>query len=69
MATVPESTNQGNPSYGNLGPFPYFGNIGSPYMETLSLPRFTIGLPVWLFSTSLVPNVQTSPQPSSPPPA
>jgi len=68
MATVPESANQGKPSNRNLGPFPPFWNIGAPYMETLSLPRFTIGFPVWLFSTSLVPNVQTTSQPISPPP-
>jgi len=67
MATVPESTNQGNPSDGNLGPFPSFRNIGAPYMATLSLPRFNIGLRVWLFLTPMVPNVQTSYQRGSPP--
>ena len=36
-------------------------------MATLFLPRFTIGLPVWLFSTSLVQNVVLSPQSSTPP--
>lgn len=35
-------------------------------MVTLSLPEFTIVLPVWLFSTSLVMNVQITLQPSSP---
>jgi hypothetical protein len=68
MATFPESTSQGNPSDGNPSPFPSFGNIGAPYMATLSLPGLTIGLPVWLFSTSMVPSVQTAFQPSSPPP-
>ena len=31
-------------------------------MATLSLPGLTVGLPVWLFSTSLVPNVITTGQ-------
>jgi len=66
-ATNPESTDQGIPFDGNPSPFPPFGNIGAPYMATLSLPGFNIGFPVWLFSTSLVQNVVISPQ-SSPPP-
>ena len=57
MATFSEFTNQGIPSEGNPGHFPPFGNVGAPYMATLSLPGLTIGLPVWLFSTSVVPNV------------
>ena len=36
-------------------------------MATLSLLGFSIGLPVWLFSTSLVQNVVISPQSSTPP--
>ena len=67
MATNPESTDQGIPFDGNPIPFPPFGNIGAPYMATLSLPGFTIGLPVWLFSTSLVQNVVISLQSSTPP--
>ena len=67
METFPEFTNPGIPSYGNPGHFPPFGNVGAPYMATLSLPGLTVGLPVWLFSTSLVPNVTTTSQ-SVPPP-
>jgi len=44
MATFPESTNQGFPLDWNPGPFPSFGNVGAPYMATLSLPGLTIGL-------------------------
>jgi len=73
MATVPEFTNQGIPLSENPSTFPYFGNVGPPYMATLSLPGFTIGLPIWLFSTSLAPNTpivppqpNASPQQSSP---
>ena len=67
MATFPKFTNQGIPSEGNPSPFPPFGNVGAPYMATLSLPGLTIGLPVWLFSTYVVPNVSATVQ-SVPPP-
>jgi len=49
-----ESTNQGMPLRGNPSPFSSWGEIGAPHMATLSLPGLTIGLPVWLFSTSVV---------------
>jgi len=67
MVKNPESTNQGIPFGGNPSPFPPFRNIGAPYMATLSLPGFTIGLPLWLFSTSLVQFIMISPQSSTPP--
>jgi len=67
MATTPKSIDQGIPFDGNPSSFPPFGNIGAPYMATLSLLGFTIGLPVWLFSTSLLQNVVISPQSSTPP--
>ena len=67
MATFPEFTNPGIPSDGNPGHFPPFGNVGAPYMTTLSLLGLTVGFPVWLFSTSLVPTVSTAGQ-SVPPP-
>ena len=64
MATFSEFTNQGIPSNGNPDHFTPFGNVGAPYMATLSLPGLTIGLHVWLFSTSVVPNVLIFVQPS-----
>lgn len=67
MANFLKFTNPGIPSYGNPGNFPPFGNVGAPYMATLSLPGLTVGLPIWLFSTSLVPIVSTVGQ-SVPPP-
>ena len=67
MVTNLESSGQGIPFDRNLSPFPPFRNIGAPYMATLSLPGYTIGLLVWLFSTSLVQNVVISPQYSTPP--
>jgi len=51
-----ESTNQGIPLRGNPSPFSSWGDIGAPYMVTLSLPIITISLPVWLFSTSVIQN-------------
>ena len=67
MEIVSESTSQGNPSNGNPSPFPPFGNISGPYMETFSISIFTIGFLVWLFSTPMVLNVQTASQLISPP--
>ena len=51
-----ESTNQGIPLEGIPSPFTSWGNIGAPHMATLSLTELTVGLPVWLFSTSVVQN-------------
>jgi len=67
MATFPESTSQGNPSHGNPSSFPSFGNTDVSYTKMLSLPRLTIGLPIWLFSTSKFSSVQTAFQSISPP--
>ena len=67
METTSESTDQGIHFDGNPSPFPPFRNIGAPYMATLSLPGLTIGLPVWLFSNSLVQNIAISLQSSTPP--
>ena len=67
MATFPEFTNPRIPSDENPGHFPPFGNVGAPYMATLCFRVLTVGLPVWLFSTSLVPNVLITGQ-SVPPP-
>ena len=49
-----ESTNQGVPLGGNPSPFSSWGGVGAPHMATLSLPGLTIGLSVWLFSSSVV---------------
>ena len=68
MEITPESIDQGIHFDGNPSPFPPFGNLGAPYMATLSPLGITISLLVWLFSTSLVQNVVISPQSSTPPP-
>jgi hypothetical protein len=72
MATVPEMTNEGTSAPGEPFVFPSYGNIGPPHIATLSLPGLTIGLPVWLFSTQVIPNavsasvISTSPQEHQP---
>jgi hypothetical protein len=71
MASVPEMTNEGTSAPGEPFIFPSYGNIGPPHIATLSLPGLTIGLPVWLFSTQVIPNavsasvVSISPQETS----
>jgi hypothetical protein len=51
--------------------FPSLGHVGPPYITTLTLPRLTIGLPVWLFSTPVndpyASHVSTPPQENQPP--
>jgi hypothetical protein len=72
MASVPGMTNEGTPAPGEPFVFPSYGNIGPPHIATLSLPGLTIGLPVWLFSTQVIPNAvsasvtRTSPQEHQP---
>jgi hypothetical protein len=72
MASVLEMTNEGTSAPGEPFVFPSYGNIGPPHIATLSLPGLTIGLPVWLFSTQVIPNVvsasvvSTSPQEHQP---
>jgi hypothetical protein len=65
-------TNEGTPFPGEPFFFPSYGNIGPPHIATLSLPGLTIGLPVWFFSTQVIPNevsalvISTSPQEHQP---
>ena len=72
MVSVPKMTNEGTPAPGEPFVFPSYGNIGPPHIATLSLPGLTIGLPVWLFSTQVIPNAvsasvtSTSPQENQP---
>jgi hypothetical protein len=72
MASVPGMTNEGTPAPGEPFVFPSYGNIGPPHIATLSLPGLTIRLPLWLFSTQVIPNAvsasvtSTSPQEHQP---
>jgi hypothetical protein len=68
MASLPGMTNEGTHFPREPFVFPSYGNIGPPHITTLRFPGLTIGLPVWLFSTQVVPNavsasfVNNSPQ-------
>ena len=62
MANTPFNTNQEIPMSGNPCIIPLTGNVCVPLMTTLYLPRFTLGLPVWLFSTSTVLNAHDASQ-------
>jgi hypothetical protein len=72
MASVPGMTNEGTPAPREAFFFPSYGNIGPPYLATLSLLGLIIGLLVWLFSTQVISNavgalvVSTSPQDHQP---
>jgi hypothetical protein len=72
MASVPEMTNEGTLAPREPFVFPSYGNSGPPHIATLSLTGLTTGLPVWLFSTQVIPNavsalvVTTSPQEHQP---
>ena len=61
------TTNQESPLPSMYFVFPPYGDVGPPLMDTLSLPRLTIGLPVWLFSSLVIPCtlVSSDPNPSS----
>jgi hypothetical protein len=60
MESVPGTPNEGTPFPEEPFVFPSFGNIGPPYISTLSLPGFTIGLLVWFFSTLVIPNAPSA---------
>jgi len=60
MASVPGTTNEATPSLGEPFVFPSYINVGSPYIATLNLPGLTIGLPIWLFSTQVIPNAASA---------
>ena len=65
MANTPLNTNQEIPMLGTPCTIPLIGNVGLPLIATLNLPGFTLGLPVWLFSTPNVMNALDALQVSS----
>ena len=66
MEKYSRTTNQKAPSQGMSFVFPPYGNVGPLFMDTLSLPRLTIGLPIWLFSSLVIPSVLIVSYPNSP---
>ena len=57
MANFPGFINLSPPPSGDAGRFPSPRNAGALYLEKLTLPGLTVGLPVWLFSNSVVPSM------------
>jgi hypothetical protein len=60
MASVPGTTNEATLGLGKPFVFPYYENVGPLYITTLSLPSLTIGFPLWLFSTLVIPNATSA---------
>ena len=60
------ATNQETPSQGEPFVIHSFGNVGPPLMATLILSRLTIGLPIWLLSSMVIPSALIISYPSSP---
>ena len=44
---------------------PFTENVGVPLIATQNLPGFTLGIPVWLFSTLTFMNSLDASQPST----
>ena len=65
ISNTPLNTNQEITMMGTPCNIPLTGNVGVPLMATLNLPGFTLGLPVWLFSTPIVLNAPNASQVSS----
>ena len=67
MASTSRNTNQETPLPSMSFVFPPYGDVGPPLMATLSLPRLTIVLHVWLFSSPVIPctPICSDPNPSS----
>ena len=60
MASPSRTTNQETPLRSMSFVLPPYGDVGPPLMDMLSLPRLTIGLPVWLFSSIVIPCTQVA---------
>ena len=66
MASPFNTTNQETPLPSTYFVFPPYGDLGPPLMATLSLLGLTIRLPIWLFSSPVIPctPVASDPNPS-----
>ena len=67
MASPSRTTNQETPLPSMSFVFPPYWDVGPPLMDMLSLPGLTIGLPIWLFSSLVIPcrPIYSYPNPSS----
>ena len=66
MASPFRTTNQETILPSTSFVFPPYGDVGPPLMATLSLPILNVGLPLWLFSSPIIPctPVASDPNPS-----
>ena len=55
MASPFETTNQETSLPSMSFVFTPYGDVGPPLMATLILPGLNIGLPIWLFSSPIIP--------------
>ena len=55
MASPSRTTNQETPLPSMSFVFPTYGDVGPPLMAMLILLGLTIGLPIWLFSSPVIP--------------
>jgi hypothetical protein len=67
MTSVPRTTNGETPSPREPFVFSSYRNVGPPYITTFNFPGLTIGLPVWFFSTTVILNVASASDVSTPP--
>ena len=67
MASPSGTITQENPLPSISFVFPPYGDVGPPLMATLGLHGLNIGLPVWLFSSLVIPctPIASDPNPSS----
>ena len=67
MASPSRTTNLETPLPSMSFVFPPHGDVSPPLMAMLSLPGLTIGVPIWLFSSLVIPCTQVAfdPNPSS----
>ena len=67
MASPSRTTNQETPLPSMSFVFHPYGDVVPPLMGTLRLPGLNIGLPIWLFSSPVIPctPIASDPNPSS----
>jgi hypothetical protein len=67
LLVVPVTSNEGTPFLGIPFVYPFLGHVGPPYIATLNLPRLTIWLLVWFFSTPMKVNAPSALYETTPP--
>ena len=65
MSSNHMDTGQETPMQGDSCAFPFTGNVGVPLMDTLNMPIFTLGIPIWLISILTILNALDASQVST----